>query len=83
MTVDTLKIDRSLVASPDAGAAALVDLVAHAAHAFGLTVVGEGVESEEQLRALGLSGCDFAQGYLFARPRPAGELAKVPKGVGR
>ena len=41
------------------------------AHAVGLTVVAEGVETreqEEQLRAL---GCDRAQGYLYARPQPA------------
>ncbi len=74
LPVDSLKIDRSLVASDAPGAAALVRLVVHAAHAFGLTVVGEGVETEEQFAALVRSGCDVAQGYLFARPRPAAKL---------
>lgn len=68
---DTLKIDKSLVGSTSPGAPELVELVVRAAHAFGLDVVAEGVEREEQLPALHHAGCDSAQGYLFARPQPA------------
>jgi diguanylate cyclase len=74
LSVDTLKIDRSLVASSAPGAGELVRLVVHAAHAFGLTVVGEGVEHETQLGSLEQAGCDFAQGFLFARPQPPSGL---------
>ncbi len=72
---DTLKIDRSFVASDDAGRRGLVALTVHAAHTFGLRVVAEGVEEPEQARWLREQGCDTAQGYLFARPLPAGEVA--------
>jgi len=74
LSVDTLKIDRSLLASSAPGAGELVRLVVHAAHAFGLKVVGEGVEQENQLVSLERSECDFAQGFLFARPQPASRL---------
>ena len=75
MSVDILKIDRSLVESSACGTIELVRLVIHAAHAFGLTVVAEGVESEAQLGALQRAGCDTAQGYLFARPASAAVIA--------
>ena len=71
---DTIKIDRSLVASTAPGSEELVRLVVHAAHAFGLTVVAEGVEHEHQLSPLLLAGCDSAQGYFFARPQPAASI---------
>ena len=79
LSVDTLKIDRSLVASSAPGDGELVRLVVHAAHAFGLTVVGEGVELEAQLGSLEQAGCDFAQGFLFARPQPASGLTTLPE----
>ena len=72
---DTIKIDRSLVASTAPGSAELVRLVVHAAHAFGLSVVAEGVEHEHQLSPLLLAGCDSAQGYFFARPQPAAAIS--------
>jgi EAL domain-containing protein (putative c-di-GMP-specific phosphodiesterase class I)/FixJ family two-component response regulator len=39
-------------------------------HALGMKVVGEGVETEEQLNFLRSNGCDIAQGYFFTRPLP-------------
>jgi diguanylate cyclase (GGDEF)-like protein len=71
LAVDTLKIDKSLIESAAPGAGELVRLVVHAAHAFGLTVIAEGVELEAQLGAVRQAGCDSVQGYLFARPQPA------------
>ena len=53
----------------------LVSATVVMAHALGLKVVAEGVETASQLDILRRLGCDFAQGYLFARPMPAGELA--------
>ncbi len=72
---DTLKIDRSFVASDDPGRRGLVVLTVQAAHTFGLRVVAEGVEEPEQLRWLREQGCDTAQGYLLGRPLPAVEAA--------
>ncbi len=68
MPVDTLKIDRSFVTSPDPGQRELVALIIRAAHTFGLTVVAEGVEEPGQLERLREQACDHAQGYLLHRP---------------
>jgi EAL domain-containing protein (putative c-di-GMP-specific phosphodiesterase class I) len=46
------------------------------AHSLGFTVIAEGVETEEQAAFLRLLRCEQAQGFLFARPMPAEELAK-------
>ena len=51
--------------------AAIVDL----GHALGLDVVAEGVETQSQLAALRTVGADAAQGFLFAPPQPASDLA--------
>jgi diguanylate cyclase (GGDEF)-like protein len=71
MPVDTLKIDRSFVASAEPGHRELVALIIRAAHTFGLTVVAEGVEEAAQLARLKAQACDQAQGYLMYRPMPA------------
>ena len=47
------------------------------AHAVGLTVVAEGVETREQEKLLLALGCDRAQGYLYARPQPAQAITAV------
>jgi diguanylate cyclase (GGDEF)-like protein/PAS domain S-box-containing protein len=74
--VDSVKIDRSFVSGlgTDAGDAAIVSAVIGLAHALGLRVTAEGVETEEQLLALLALECDEAQGYFFAPPQPAPDL---------
>lgn len=71
-----LKIDRSFVrdldSSPDAQA--IVEAVVHLAHALGLKVVAEGVETPEQAAILTRLQCDELQGYLYARPMPERDL---------
>jgi predicted signal transduction protein with EAL and GGDEF domain len=83
LPVDTLKIDRSFVASEDPGHKELVRLIVRAAHTFNLNVVAEGVEATEQLDALRLLNCDAAQGYLIARPMPSSafEVQRFPASV--
>ena len=71
MPVDTLKIDRSFIASVEPGHGELVALMIRAAHTFGLTVVAEGVEEPTQMARLRAEACDQAQGYLLSRPLPA------------
>jgi diguanylate cyclase (GGDEF)-like protein/PAS domain S-box-containing protein len=74
--VDCLKIDQSFVSGLDGDgdsrpiAAAIVEM----AHALGLRVVAEGVETPTQLEALVELGCDAAQGFLFAPPHPPPHL---------
>ncbi len=74
--LDILKIDKSFVDELGAGRSGteIVAAVVKLAHALGLQVIAEGVETEQQLAVLKSLDCDFAQGYLFSRPMPASEL---------
>lgn len=74
-----LKIDRSFVRDIDtsADARAVVDAVVRLAHALGLTVVAEGVETAAQRDVLLALQCDELQGFFFARPMTARELARM------
>ncbi|GHC90719.1 putative signaling protein [Pseudorhodoferax aquiterrae] len=71
-----LKIDRSFVQDLEQSqdARAVVDAVIRLAHALGLRVVAEGVETAGQSQILVQMGCDELQGYHFARPMPAEAL---------
>ena len=77
--VDSVKIDRSFVTGlgSDPGDAAIVSAVIGLAHALGLRVTAEGVETEEQLTALVALDCDEAQGYFFSPPQPAPDLRRL------
>ena len=70
LPVSELKIDRSFVTdmSADGGRALIVQSVVNLWHNLGLTLVAEGVETEDALAALAGLGCDVAQGYLMSRP---------------
>ncbi len=74
--LDVLKVDRMFVheLEEDNGGRAIVSAVVSLAHALGLEVVAEGVETEQQLDVLRELDCDYAQGFLFSRPVPAAEL---------
>jgi diguanylate cyclase (GGDEF)-like protein len=76
LPVHELKIDRSFVAnmSDDENDAVIVRSTVDLGRNLGLRVVAEGVETEEVSRLLVDVGCDLAQGYLFARPMPAGDV---------
>ena len=70
--IDVIKIDRSFVsgAGSDLTGRSLCRAIVSMAHELGMRVVAEGVETEAQRDWLHEAGCDFAQGYLFARPMP-------------
>ena len=77
--LDVLKIDRSFISGIETNAddRAIVKATIDMAHAVGLTVVAEGVETSEQEERLRGFGCDRAQGYLYARPQPAEAIADL------
>jgi diguanylate cyclase (GGDEF)-like protein len=74
LPIDALKVDRALVTEP-AGhgipVAPLADVVVRLGERLGMSVVAEGVETEQQLATLREAGCAMAQGYLFSKPVPA------------
>ena len=74
--IDYLKIDRSFTRNlaPHSSDMALSEAIIVMAHKLGLRVVAEGVETAEQRDLLLAAGCDYGQGYLFARPMPAEEF---------
>jgi diguanylate cyclase (GGDEF)-like protein/PAS domain S-box-containing protein len=71
LQVDSLKIDRSFVATvTDTGRPAVVESIIALAKTLGTDVIAEGVENERQARELARLGCGEAQGFFFAGPLP-------------
>jgi len=79
LPLDALKIDRAFVAGMTISTEhmAIVSAIINLAKALRIYVVAEGVETEEQASRLYALGCDEAQGYLFDRPQPAEDIAKL------
>jgi diguanylate cyclase (GGDEF)-like protein len=73
-----VKIDPSFVATVGQShrGDAIVTAVIQLAHAYGMQVVAEGVESGQQARRLRELGCDLAQGFHFGRPGEAGRIVR-------
>ena len=79
LTVHSLKIDRSFVCNlpNDKEDLAIVRAIVALSRALGLSVVAEGVETEDQARILSAEGADLLQGYFFSRPVPAPEFTNL------
>lgn len=68
--VDTLKIDKSFVnrISATEDSYKIIHIISTLAQTLGMNVVAEGIEQEEQVKALKRLGCQTGQGFLFSRP---------------
>ena len=77
LNVDILKIDRSFVEQIGGSDRdrEIIGAITAMAHALGMSVVGEGIETTRQLDELTALGCDAGQGYLLAPPLPAEQVA--------
>jgi diguanylate cyclase (GGDEF)-like protein len=76
---DKLKIDRGFVTplGRDAASNAMLQAIVGLGRALGLTLLAEGVETEEQRVLLRLAGCGEMQGHLFAHPGPREALDRL------
>jgi EAL domain-containing protein (putative c-di-GMP-specific phosphodiesterase class I) len=85
LPVETLKIDRSFIATmaDDSSSMTLVSTIVSLAHNLKLTTVAEGVETEVQARLLTLLRCDQIQGYLISKPLAFEDMATYLGGTGR
>lgn len=81
MPVDVLKLDMNFLKSemqmPANGG--IMQFIMSLARFLNLTVIAEGVETEEQLNRLREIGCDYVQGYYFAKPMPVAEFELLLK----
>jgi diguanylate cyclase (GGDEF)-like protein len=78
LPVSEVKIDQSFVARMQESSddAAIVQAIVELGHTLDLEVVAEGVEDQMTWDLLRVAGCDLAQGYLLAKPMPAGDFAR-------
>ncbi|GIU44067.1 hypothetical protein TUM4438_14410 [Shewanella sairae] len=74
-----LKIDRSFIndMNKDEKSHELIIATIEMAHALGIQVIAEGVETQEQLDELSFMMCDYAQGFLISKPAPFDELLQI------
>lgn len=80
LPIDTVKLDRKMVAKLPGSRrdAELARLLIALCQAYGISVIAEGVETDEQRQWLEQSGCEFVQGFLVARPMTAQEAVQFP-----
>jgi diguanylate cyclase (GGDEF)-like protein/PAS domain S-box-containing protein len=77
--IDLIKVDKSFIdrVAYNTEGETMVRAVVDLAHTLGLLAIAEGVEQADQAVALEHIGCRFAQGYMFAKPMPANEMAAL------
>ena len=81
MILDILKLDMKFIQSELSKPVeqSILNDVITMAHRMYLSVVAEGVEAREQVERLRAVGCDYVQGYFFAKPMPAAEFEELLK----
>lgn len=79
ISLDTLKLDMTFITNETAkpfDVSILNDIVSMA-HRLDMHIIAEGVETREQIRRLRAVGCDYVQGYFFAKPMPVDEFDQL------
>lgn len=81
LSIDILKMDMGFIRNEleKPVEQSILNDVINMAHRLHLSVVAEGVETNEQKRRLKVLGCDYAQGYFFAKPMPGSEFESLLK----
>ena len=79
LPIDTLKIDRSFISDIgiDASDAAITVAIITLAHELNMSVLAEGVETQDQMEFLEKHGCNAYQGYFYSKPLPIDKLIKL------
>ncbi len=80
LPVDVLKLEKHFVdeletGGPESTSVAVARAIVDLGHHLGLRIIAEGIESENQATLLSSQGCDYGQGYFFARPLTAERLS--------
>ncbi len=80
---DLLKIDKSFIDQMNLSESSrqYVAMIISIGHILNLKVISEGVESPEQVKVLKDIGCDYIQGYVWGKPVPPEEAAKLMESV--
>ena len=80
-SIDYIKIDKLFISTlaENNDSLILCEAIILMAHKLGMKVIAEGVETRGQRSLLAQAGCDYAQGYLFAKPMPKDEFEKLLK----
>ncbi|TVR58073.1 MAG: EAL domain-containing protein [Candidatus Competibacteraceae bacterium] len=78
--IDTLKIDQSFVRRmlQDSRSECVVAAIIRLGHELGMDIIAEGIETESHFSRLAQLGCDYAQGYLLAKPAAIGSYFTEP-----
>lgn len=79
LPVDVIKIDRSFITDMliDRKSLAIIMTIIDLARRINLQTLAEGIETEEHFKFLRIAGCDYVQGYLFAKPLSEEETEKL------
>lgn len=81
MPIDVLKLDMKFIQNETAKPVnqGILQFIMNLARWMGLRVIAEGVEKKEQLDRLREIGCDYVQGYYFAKPMPCNDIELIVK----
>lgn len=74
---DVLKIDRAFVIAENDGAQTLLETIVALAKILGMSIVAEGIETDNQFANMQMLGCEYGQGFLMAKPMPPAELLEA------